>query len=419
MNNSFKRSLLILYGTSFLLLIVTAIASYTSIKNLLKSQQLVDHTNLVINNLESIMSVLKDAETGQRGFLLSGEDEFLEPYNGALRKAYGLIDETKKLTAENSIQQKTAEDLRNIVKVRMSILQTLINNKRKGIEPTLQQMETGKSYMDQARQLAQTMENRERDVLAFRTKNLNKFASSTPTLIIVASLLSFLVALISFLRVTSDLEKRNKLQNELVKKDEEITKRLNLIQEIAEKISAGDYKIKVNDESKDVLGSLAGSLNKMAESLDYSFTNLSHNEWLQKGIANLNDKMLGEKDLNLLTYNITEFIAGYIEAPVAAFYLTGDNGSLTLSAGVALDETKIKKQINKGEGLAGQSALSGKEILLDETGDTDLFISFAAGSIKPRAVIAVPIFYEEKLKGVMELASLKGFDSITKEFLRS
>jgi methyl-accepting chemotaxis protein len=151
--------------------------------------------------------------------------------------------------------------------------------------------------MDSARQLVQTMENREKDLLAARTTSLNKFASSTPTLIIIASLLSFLVAIVSFLRVNSDFEKRTKLQEELLQKDKETTGRLNIIHGIAEKISAGDYKTRVSDEGKDVLGNISGSLNKMAESLDYSFSNLSHNEWLQTGIANLNDKMIGEKDL--------------------------------------------------------------------------------------------------------------------------
>jgi len=419
MNSSFKRNLLILYGLSFLLLIVSAIASYSSINNLLNSQKLVNHTNLVKNNLESIISVLKDAETGQRGFLLTGKDEFLEPYNGALRKAYGLIDETKILTADNSLQQKSAEDLRNIIKLRMSVLETLIDNKRRGNEPTLQQLETGKLYMDQARQLVQTMQNRENDLLASRTKSLNKFASSTPTLIIIASLLSFVVALISFLRVNTDFDKRTKLQMELIEKDEDTTKRLNLIQNIAEKISSGDYKTRVSDEGKDVLGNLSGSLNKMAESLDYSFTNLSHNEWLQTGIAGLNDKMLGEKNLKTLTYNIIGFIAAYTQSPVAAFYLAEDDQKLCLSAGIALDETKIKKEIKIGEDLAGQSALSGTQVLLEDINEASLFISFSSGAIRPKSIIAVPVFYEQKLKGVLELASLKDFNSVTKDFLKA
>jgi signal transduction histidine kinase/CheY-like chemotaxis protein/CHASE3 domain sensor protein len=418
MNASFKRKLIILYGISFLLLIISAIASYTSINALLSSQKLVDHTNMLISKLENVISVLKDAETGQRGYLLTGKDEFLGPYNGSLRKAYRLIDEIETMSKDNSQQLKSAEELRNVVKQRMSGLQILIDNKTRAIDPTLQQLEDGKLYMDQARSLVQTMENRERDSLVYATSKLNRFTSATPTLIIIASLLSFIVAVVSFLRINSDFKKRENLQRELVIKDEDTTKRLSLIQNIAEKISAGDYKIRLNDESKDVLGSLSGSLNKMAQSLDHSFMDLSQNEWLQTGIANLNDKMIGDKNLSTLTYNIINFIAGYIEAPVGAFYLL-ENNKLILSAGVALDETTIKKQIAFGEGISGQSALSGKETLIEDIEETDLIISYAAGKIKPKAIFAIPVFYETRLKGVIELGSLKGFSLAEKKFLKS
>jgi signal transduction histidine kinase/DNA-binding response OmpR family regulator/CHASE3 domain sensor protein len=416
MNASFKRNLLILYGISFLLLIISVVASYSSITNLLDAQQEVAHTNLVLTKLDSVLSVLKDAETGQRGFLLTNNEQFLEPYNGSLLKAYRLIDETRQLANDNSVQQKSGEELKNIVKLRMSMLETLIDNKRRGIEPTMQQMETGKGYMDQVRLLVRTMENREKDMLISRTKSLNKFASSTPALIIITALFSFIITIVSFFRINSDLDKRSKLQQELIDKDIQVTNRLSIIRGIAEKISSGDYKIRVSDEGKDILGGISGSLNKMAESLEYSFDNLSHNEWLQTGIASLNDKMLGEKNLRTLTYNIIDFITNYLKAPVAAFYLTEGN-RLVLSSGIALDESKVRKELNFGEGLAGQSAVKGKEILLEDIDETDLLVSFSSGSVKPKAVIAQPVFYEDRLKGIIEIASLKNFDEGTKQFL--
>ena len=76
MMNTFKRNLIIGYGLSLLLLIVTAIASYSSIESLLDSQARVNHTNAVINKLEEVISVSKDAETGQRGYLLTGQENF-------------------------------------------------------------------------------------------------------------------------------------------------------------------------------------------------------------------------------------------------------------------------------------------------------------------------------------------------------
>jgi putative methionine-R-sulfoxide reductase with GAF domain len=100
------------------------------------------------------------------------------------------------------------------------------------------------------------------------------------------------------------------------------------------------------------------------------------------------------------------------------FYLAEDD-RLVLTAGIALDESKIKKDIAYGEGLAGQSALSRKQILLDNIPDTDLMLSYAAGNIKPKALLAAPVFYEGKLKGVLELGSLKSFDSATKDFLNA
>ncbi len=419
MNSSFKRNLLILYGISFLLLIVSAVASYSSISSLLSSQKEVEHTGMVLDRIESVMSVLKDAETGQRGFLLTDNEDFLEPYNGALPRSYNLITELKNLSLDNEQQLQSAEQLRQLVTKRISTLQLVIDDKRKGVMPTMEQLNTGKTYMDSARQLVQVMQNRERDLLKARTASLNKFASSTPTFIIIASLLSLLVAVVSFFRVNSDLEKRAALQKQLEDKEVETTSRLNMIHSIAEKISSGDYKTRVDDAGKDVLGSISGSLNKMAESLDYSFTNLSHNEWLQTGIAGLNDKVIGERNLKTLTYKIVDYITAYIKVPVAAFYLAENNGKLVLASGIALDEGKVKKEISLGEGLTGQSAMAGKEILLTDIDETDLFISFSSGDIKPKSVMAIPIYFEGKLKAVIEFASLENFSMAAQNFLRS
>ncbi len=78
-----KRNLQIGFGFSLLLLIISSVASYISIESLISSAERVNHTNLVIGELENTISATKDAETGQRGYLLTGRDEFLDPNNGA------------------------------------------------------------------------------------------------------------------------------------------------------------------------------------------------------------------------------------------------------------------------------------------------------------------------------------------------
>src|SRR4051812_1718123 len=101
MKSSFIRTLLISFSLSIVLLIITSVASFISIHNLLESAKWVNHTNEVIHRLEETLSTLKDAETGQRGYLLTGNTEYLEPYQGAQDKALDILIATKKLVGDN------------------------------------------------------------------------------------------------------------------------------------------------------------------------------------------------------------------------------------------------------------------------------------------------------------------------------
>jgi hypothetical protein len=85
------RNLQIGFGLSLLILAITSIASYSSISNLLENSRRVDHTDSVITGLESVLSTLKDAETGQRGYLLTDDTSFLGPYHGARERALTML----------------------------------------------------------------------------------------------------------------------------------------------------------------------------------------------------------------------------------------------------------------------------------------------------------------------------------------
>ena len=419
MNTSFKKNLLVSYGTSLFLLIISSIASFMSIHNLLESQDWVNHTNQVITKLGNVLSVLKDGETGQRGFLLSGQAEFLEPYNTANQKANQLMDEVKDMTLDNPVQQQAIEQLRDISNKRLVQLQRLIDDKKAGTPPALEDLRLGKAQMDESRKLVQQMQDREQVLLNGRTSTVSKFASYTSILILLASLLAILVTIVSFLRVNSDFDKRAQLQKELIQKDEETTHRIHLIQNIADKVSDGDYKIRVGDEGKDVLGALSGALNKMAASLEFSFTSLSDKEWLQAGIAALNEKMIGEKDLGALTQQVVEYLTHYTNSPAGVFYLQESENTLSLAASIGLNKNNIRKEILFGEDIAGQSALSGREILLKKVASATMVVDYSGGSLQPDSIIALPVFHERILKGVIEIASLQAYTAVTVEFLKA
>ena len=416
--HSFKRNLLVGYSVSLLLLLVSAIASYISIHNLLESTELVNHTNSVIKSLEKVVSQLKDAETGQRGYLITGEDEFEDRYKTGRINTLSGINNIEILISDNEDQKADAVILKDLVNKRLDFLQKIMDQKKNNLPITTANMLDGNKLMNQTRLVIDRMAERENLLLEARTATLNKFANSTPVLILVASLLAILVTVISFLRVNSDFNQRLELQKELLEKDRETSSRLEIIQSIATKISAGDYKVRVNDEGQDVLGSLGTSLNKMAESLDQSFEILSEKEWLQTGIAKLNEEMLGDKNTEALTASVLSTIIQYTNSQAGTFYLLHQD-DLILSAGYAIDNDNVKKYLEKGQGLLGQVAESGKPILLTGLTKDDFAISFTLGKVKPHSIYVFPVLYNQKVMGVIEISAMHDFSQSEKEFFEA
>jgi signal transduction histidine kinase/CheY-like chemotaxis protein/CHASE3 domain sensor protein len=419
MKNTFKRNILIGFGVSLFLLIISSVASYTSIVNLLHSSEEVSKTNQLIAELETVMSSLKDAETGQRGFLLTGEERFLDPYQGAYEKAIGAATRAQSLALNDPTQTTNFSTLKSMVDARVNALRELINMKRQKFTITAYDFEKGKEHMDQIRAIIKLMQDRELKSLQAKTQTLNSVTSYTPTLIVITAFLSVIITIVFFGRVNNDFDRRAALQKELEDKDADIRRRINIIQSVAENITRGDYSIRTEDKGTDGLGSLSASLNKMAASLENSFTQLADKEWLQAGIAGLNDRMLGEKSIAELSRSIIDFVAGYTDSKVGAMYLFENSHTLYLSAGFTLPGNKLKEKIALGEGLIGQVAANGEELEVSEIAPEDISISIAAGEIKPRTVIAIPIYYNKIVTGVLELASTKEFTANDRAFFKA
>lgn len=419
MRAAFKRNLLIGFGLSLLLLIISSVASFVSIQKLIESARWVEHTNKVITELESTISTLKDAETGQRGYLLANDKAFLSPYIGAKDKALNTIQRIRDLTIDNDVQTKSADDLANIVSKRMTILEEVIAKKDRGEVLTSTDLERGKQTMDLARNVVRTMEDRENTLLIQRNASLSRFAVYTPVLIVIAALLSIIITLFFYMRVKNDFEQREKLQRELEAKDADISRRIGIIQNIAEKISAGNYAVRTTDEGSDGLGALSYSLNSMAASLEYSFNTLASQEWLQKGVAQLNDAMIGEKTMEGLSGDIINIIAGYTKASVGALYVKDNAETLRLYSGYAFDHSGKRDVIKVGEGLTGQAVASGREISLTDIPADAVAITYATGEIKPTEIITLPVFDGIVVKGAIELGSTKGFSEWDIKYLKT
>ncbi len=403
------------FGISLFILLATSFASFISITSLIRNSNEVNHTNEVIQELESIISHAKDAETGQRGFLISGDPMFLEPYNGAAGRAMQALSKAKRLTAESPVQQAELERLRTILEQRFEILRRSIELKLVDVN----ELRRGKDVMDKAREYVESMQSLEKTQLEKRTAKAAQFAALTPAIIIIAALIALAITVYFYRKVHASFQQNAALTKSLRDKDAEITTRIDLIQKIATQISEGDYKIRLNDEQTDGLGSLANSLNKMANALDESFTQLGRKEWLQSGAARLNDRMAGEQPMNTLLQNIISQLCEYVHSPVGAIFLCANENELILSASYGykqIDESTTRFAF--GEGVVGQSAQMHKEIVVSGIDNTDFTIMTSSGSIRPNEIVAYPVHFEKELKAVIELGSLEKYSSTDLEFLR-
>lgn len=407
MNGNFKRNLVVGFGLSFLILMVSSIASYISIRNLLENNGWVNHTQEVIYNLNEATTITIGAQTSMRGFIVTGKTVFLEDYRGAQQRAEEYFDKVENLTRDNPDQQASLKELRSNIDNFYRYLAERIEERTAGQIVKATDIEIGRGMMSEIRKISKRMEDREQDLLAIRIEASDKYGTYSTALIVVAAILSLLISLIFFLRILNDYRQRLFLQAELEKSQQETAQRIEAISKIAEQISEGDYNIRVDDKSKDALGIVAFSLNNMAKSLNSSFTLLSEKEWMQSGIAGLNDVMLGEKKLEELANDIIEFVSNYTESNAGVLYLL-EGEELKITAGFSHIPEKNREYVKLGQGLIGQAAASSQLMEIKSASDENIKVSYALGEINPRHIIAFPLV-DNRVEGAIELASIREF----------
>ena len=131
------------------------------------------HSLEVENRISNVLSLLQDAETGERGYLLSGRPEFLQPYRNAAPKISAALAELQRAIADNPAQLERLARLNKVARARAELLVEVL---RQGIGPlplspaSLDRLERGKALMDQTRALVGLMKSDEERLLAQRER---------------------------------------------------------------------------------------------------------------------------------------------------------------------------------------------------------------------------------------------------------
>lgn len=402
-------------GFSLLLLLVSSTASYVGIREQNMHRQDLIVTRKVINLSNTILNSLQGAETGNRGFLLTGKENYLEPFNMALKNLPIELQEIKTLTQSDTVQKIRVDSLFQAVHWRLDELQKAIALKKGGAEISLIQLDQGKLAMDQCRSLIREMIHYEDDNINSKSLRLDNTSFFTTVFIIISALLSLIITGYFYFRLRTDFLRRVALEKSLRVKDQDMAKRLNLIQKITNRIALGDYAVKAEDITEDDLGAIAKSVNRMSKSLKKSFDQLKDNDWLHKGYAKLYPLLVGNRTEAAITSDAISNLVNYLEGIIGAIYVFNDD-KLELSAGYGLDE-HVTKYFKPGEGYIGQVFVDKDVKVLSHISSADYVVSFASGKVSIQHIIFIPIVVDGQALGVVEIGQQNTFTPVEQAFL--
>lgn len=170
--------------------------AFRAVDSLVQSEYWVDHTWQSVDQVERIMSSAKDAETGNRGYLITGDDSYLAPYIAATHDLPIELNRFEKLTSDNPAQQARLREMRGAIDRRLDLLRQGIDLRRRGSVDSghaLILTGTGKAEMDNLRRIADEMEAAEHALLIQRIAVAKSSSKQARYTLALASCLDFLL----------------------------------------------------------------------------------------------------------------------------------------------------------------------------------------------------------------------------------
>lgn len=193
-----KPKVLLAVSIPLVLLIALGMATLSSISKIRDTAGWVDHTRAVLAKSQDIVAAAVNMETGMRGFLLAGKDQFLEPYDAGQAAVYDLIEDLQKVVSDNPKQVARLDDVRETLKDwQANVTEPMIALRRSvGDSVTMEDIAArvgeakGKVYFDKFRQLMADFSNEEGSLMAVRKQQNDQTEQTTRIVVIGGTLLA-------------------------------------------------------------------------------------------------------------------------------------------------------------------------------------------------------------------------------------
>ncbi|MBT9263684.1 response regulator [Pseudomonas sp. MG-9] len=338
---------------------ISAVFFVSLISYLLSVIQWVEHTDRVINNANEAVKLTVDLETGMRGFLLSGDEHFLDPYETAKPRINVALTTLLELTADNPVQTDRLRRLQALQTEWSNYAQSMIDLQRSsGDYKAAVKAGRGKRLTDEIRKQFEDVIDMEQQLRASRNEDVRR-----TTIWSISLYLLFIAGISGLLAYVG---------------------RRDLV-------------------------SLSDSYSATLAAQQASAERLERQAWMRSGQTELAEQVLGQLTLNLLGRNILQFCAQYLGSAVAALYVREEHGGLkrVASYGFSREQEEQGQSIYSGEGIVGQVAQEGRLIRLDSVPSDYFKVSSGLGEGLPHSVLVVPTSDDDRVNGVIELGFLR------------
>jgi CheY-like chemotaxis protein/CHASE3 domain sensor protein len=334
--------------------LISGIIAYRNIEVLRINNEKIRHTHAVLIAIDELLSTTQDAETGQRGYLLTGNDRYLEPYQGAVAAVASRVEAVAALTKDNPTQQANLGQLERHIDAKLAELEETINLRRsKGAQAALDLVTTdrGKVEMDEIRKQLDVMRQEENRLRQIRLAEMEGAYRTALASGVLSGLLGAVLTVAVFLLIRR---------------------------------SAGVR---------------------------------ARQEWLQSGQVGLSAAMIGDKSVEELSDSILAFLAQYLGFQAGALF-KGERGRFYRAAALGIPaDADVTVRFDVKEGLLGKVAAEGKPTIVRDVPDGYLTIGSALGRDKPKHLVLVPTRADDVVNAVIELGFLHPVDDLVLELL--
>ncbi|WP_157407422.1 HAMP domain-containing protein [Actinomadura atramentaria] len=201
-----------------------------------------------------------------------------------------------------------------------------------------------------------------------------------------------------------------------------LTTQVRAIGEVARAVASGDLTRTIEVAARGEVAELKDNVNLMVTTLRESTRANEEQDWLKSNLARIGGLMQGHRDLEQVAELIMRELTPTASAQFGAFYLaeeTGDETELVLLAGYGVKRDLAGKvSFGLGEGLVGQAAEERRTIIISDAPGDHVKIRSGLGESAPVNIIVLPIVFEEKVLGAIELASFSQFSDVHLAFFR-